>query len=510
MTNQKKELPIPGLEAVGRGICLRPYQPYELKDILFKRDKGTRAYYSKETDQTYSLPDGYEVNDSPPMPANQALNQTVIEETWERFDKQMGLDANLSTGTGLFSIDVNASQTKQLRSEEDAYYALRNSFIPLWTVYIPNAADFPEKSFNINVPTPFTHASRREYENFFERFGTHYVKRAWVGGKAMLAFTVIKSSQMTKEDIRAGIKASYGGMGSGSANTTLSKNKENLQNNSECTVFGKGGDELKLAALSSLDEARYNEWLETIKKNPQTIEIEVAGIWTLIDDKEKAKALQDAYKEATTFTPVSSVFSIDGHIYFLRGKNYCSYDIEKGESKKPKPIKEKWPALSQIGFERVDAALTGDELITLAGEDLRKKIFFFRRDKYVRIDIDTNKIDEGYPRRIAEGWPGVTFERIDAVLNAGSDAIYFFKGSQYIRYNINKHRADDEYPEIISKRWAGLTFDRIDAAIYWGSGKMYFFRGDQHIRYDSVTYRADPGYPKFIVGNYVEDWKFFD
>jgi hypothetical protein len=75
---------------------------------------------------------------------------------------------------------------------------------------------------------------------------------------------------------------------------------------------------------------------------------------------------------------------------------------------------------------------------------------------------------------------------------------------------MTENRADEGYPELISKRWAGLTFDRIDAAIYWGNGKIYFFRGDQHIRYDMVTYRADPGYPKFIIGTYVEDWKFFD
>ena len=35
--------------------------------------------------------------------------------------------------------------------------------------------------------------------------------------------------------------------------------KEKLTNNSECIVFGKGGDELMLATLSSLDDANYNQ-----------------------------------------------------------------------------------------------------------------------------------------------------------------------------------------------------------------------------------------------------------
>lgn len=502
-------LPMPGLEVVGRGVYLRPQQPYELKDILFTR-QNDRAYYSPETGQTYTVPEGYEVNDSPPMPADQALNQVFIEESWERFEKQMSLDANMTVSNTPFSVDVQASQVGQLRSEEEAYYALRTSFVPLWTMYIPATGGFSETTFTLDVPVPFSHTFRKEYEKFFERYGTHYIKRAWIGGKAVLAFTIAKSSQLTKEDIQAGLKASYGGFGSGGMSTTLQKSKEKLQNNSECTVFGKGGDELKLAALSSLDEARYNEWVVTITENPQVIEFEAVGIWTLISDQEKAQALMTAYKAATVFTPFRVVFNIDGQIYFLRDDYYFSYDMDKGESTKPRRVKEKWPALFQVGFERVDAAFLGKYLLSPTNEDLSRKLFFFNRDKYLRWDVDTNTIDPGYPRLIAEGWPGVTFDRIDATANVAPDAVYFFKGNQYIRFNTLQHHADEGYPDLVSKRWAGVTFDRIDAAVYWGNAKVYFFRSNQHIRYDTVMYRADPGYPKSIVSNYVEDWKFFD
>ncbi len=509
MTDKIKGFPpIPGFEVVGRGVYLRPQQPYELKPVLLSLDNEHRTYYSKETDQTYLLPEGYEINDSPPMPASQSLNHTVIEESWEHFDKQLGFDANLAASNLLFSIDANAAQTKQLRSGEESYYALRSSFIPFWTLYLPNATEISDDLFELNVPTPFSHANRKEYEKFFERYGTHYVRRAWVGGKATLAFTIAKSTRMTKEEIQTAIKASYG-IGGGGAGTNLKKSKEKLQNNSECKVFGKGGDEIKLAALNSLDETLYNEWLTTIKDNPQTIEFEVMGIWTLINDKEKAKALLDAYITATSFTSIAAVFDIDRKVYFLRGNEYFSYDMDKGESEKPKPISRKWPDLSRLGFDRIDAAFRGGAK-SPTGNDHDRKLYFFRRNMYIRLDIDTNTVDEGYPKEIALGWPGVTFPRIDAAFNAGPDSIYFFMGDQYIRFNTSENQADEGYPEPIAKRWAGVVFDRIDAAIYWGNGKVYFFRQDQHIRYDMITYKADPGYPKFIIGRYVEDWKFFD
>lgn len=500
---------IPGLDMVGRGIYIRPRQPFELKEVLF-RQAGHRLYASRETGQSYRVPAGYEVNDSPPMPAAQALNQMVIEESWERFEKQTSLDVGLAVGSAPFSIDVNAGQTGQLRVEEEAYYALRNSFIPLWTVYLPDSRRDSGEVFDIDVPVPYNPAQRRAYERFFERFGTHYVKRVWVGGKAMLAFTIAKSSAMTKEDIKAGLKASQAGLGTQSAHSEQQKNKEKLQNNSECTVFGKGGDELKLAALSSLDEALYNDWLATVKDNPQVIEFDACGIWTLIDDPEKARALREAYTEATVFTPLRVVFNLDRRLHVFRGEHCFSYDLDKFETTRPYRIREKWPALREVGFEQVDAAFLGKYLTSSAGEDLSRKLYFFNRGSYVRLDVDTQTIDPGYPKPIAEGWPGVTFERIDATLNVDSEALYFFRGNQYIRFNMTNNRADEGYPDSVGKRWAGVTFDRIDAAVYWGNAKVFFFRGNQHIRYDMVNYRTDPGYPKFIVGNYVEDWKFFD
>lgn len=500
---------ITGLEVVGRGIYIRPRQPYELKDVLFER-KDFRPYISKETGEEYGIPGGYAVNDSPPMPANQALNQTVIEESWERFDKQMGLDANLAVSNSLFSVDANSSQTKQLRSEDEAYYALRCSFIPLWTVYLPNVSGVSEQNLDFDIPVPFSHTHRGKYDKFFERYGTHYVKRAWVGGKAVLAFTVAKSSQMTKEDIQAGIKASYSGVGSAGVSRKEQETKEKLLTNSECSVFGKGGDELKLAALNTLDEANYNAWLETIKTNPQVIELEVAGIWTLFDDQQKAKTVQEAYKERNLFSPIAAAFGYDNQMYFLRSNEYFRYDIDEGESYVPKPLKEKWPVLGTAGFDCPDAAFVGNYLRSWNNEDLSRKLFIFERNKYIRIDVDTNEIDTGYPLAIAEGFPGVSFDRIDAVFSPGPDTVYFFKGSEYIRYNVSNHHADPGYPEPITKRWSGLTFDRIDAAVYWRDGKVYFFRDDQHIRYDMTIYRADPGYPKFVVGNYVEDWRFFE
>jgi hypothetical protein len=501
--------PIPGLDAVGRGVFIRPGQPHQLKDILFGRKKSV-TYRTTETDTSYAVPDTYAVDTSPPMPASQALNKTLLADSWERFEKQTTVDASLTVGRASFSLDVTLHQSKQLRQEEESYYAMRTSFVPLWSVYIPTADGFPDEALARDVPAPFSHSNRAEYARVFERFGSHYVKRVWVGGKASLVFIVRKSSSMTKSEIMAGLKASLPGIGGGSLSVEDQKTREKLQSNSQCTVLGQGGTEVQLAALGSLDDAAYNAWLETVRLNPEVIELEVEGIWTLVKDLDVSQALMDAYKEETVFSPFRVVFTTDHTLHLFRDVHYSSYDLNTRVASKPQRIRERWPQLFDVRFERVDAAFLGRYLVSSEGEDLSRKVFFFNRDMYVRWDLDKRGIDPGYPRTIVEGWPGVPFDRVDAVVNVSPDALYFFKGPHYVRFNTPRNHADPGYPDLISRRWAGVTFDRLDAAAYLGNGQVYFFRGDQYIRYDTALWRADPGYPKTIMSNYVEDWKFFE
>ncbi len=502
-------VPLPGMELVGRGVVIRPNQTYDLKPSLVEiRQK--HVFHSNETGRTFWYPEGYEVNDSPPMPAGQLLNQTVIEESWERFEKQTSIDANLAASHLPITIDVSAGQATHLRTQDDAYYAMRTSFIPLWSLYLPNARSIRDPSEGWDIPTPFSHRHRRAYADFFDTYGTHYVKRAWIGGKATLALTVTKSANMSKEDIKAGLHASYGGFGSAGVDAERNKQRERLATNSECSVYGKGGDELQLAALSSLDEDQYLAWLSTIKANPQVIEFEAIGIWTLVADAERADALMEAYREETAFSPLKVAFRAGNDIFLLGERNFFTYGLDDGEVSLPRSIKEAWPGLEELDFERVDAGFVGKYMNSHEGEDLSRKLYFFNRDRYLRWDLETMSVDDGYPRLVSEGWPGVTFERIDAVVNVGPDALYFFCGREYIRFNTLTNRADEGYPEQIARRWAGVTFDRIDAAAYWGNAKVLFFRGDQVIRYDTVLYQADPGYPKTIPSNYVQDWKFIE
>jgi hypothetical protein len=355
-------MPIPGADVLGRGIYIRPRQPYELKDFLLAQGRGmTRLRRIGSVGQLYSVPAHCEVNDSPPLPPDQSTGQTVIEESWSHFGREFTLDVNLAASGKVLNIDATAFQGSNLRSETDSYYALRSSFIPLWSVYMPRVDyhelveplkaidrhlrepdsnhrrgatakidDVPAHGIRdeLHLPEgPFDPINRACYARIFDHFGTHYVKSAWLGGKASLIFVIAKSSQLTKAEVRAGIEATFAGIGMGKTATTRTETQERVRSNSSCKVFGSGGDPTELAKLTKLDSTQYDNWVKTVKDNPETIQFSIAGIWTLLHDEAKAEALRQAYVQESTFTPLTVAVPIKD--WFVFAKEDTAFDYAK-------------------------------------------------------------------------------------------------------------------------------------------------------------------------------------
>lgn len=521
--------PIPGATVIGRGIYIKPRQPYELKASIFESAQDqTELYKSWETGRSYLVPENCIVNNSPPAPADQSLGETVIEESWDRFGNELTLNVNAAVSNNLISIDPTAFRAADLRSEEDSYYALRSSFIAFWSLSMINVPSVPalEKEVDGLPEEPLDPSNRSAYAHIFEQYGSHYVKSTWVGGKASLAFVVAKSAQLTKDEIRAGIQASLGGIVSGEVSSAQKTIGDKFKSSSTCKVFGSGGNRIVLAKLSSLEPETYGEWIESVKDNPQVIQLGIAGIWTLVKNPERAKWLKTAYILESSFKPLTAIIpvtmsfgdatGVESRLYFVKDDDVFEYRLRPppGKPKTTRNLKfvdelrrklAQEPKFSK--FTRPDAAIS----LNGFGGALNDALYLFKHRECLRLGVGPLTVTDGYPKDIGEDWPGVEFDRIDAALAVAPDRIYFFRGSKYIRIDIPKGKTPVVGTrDLIKKRWAGVSFDRLDTAVYWGNSKVYFFYGDQYIRYDMANFKADPGYPRFIESNYVEDWEIFD
>jgi hypothetical protein len=567
---------VPGAEVIGRGIRIRPRQPYELKDVLFdelkhvllNREHQHYKYYSRANNKTYNVPNGCEINGSPPLPANQSAAETLIEESWDRFSNQLTFNVQAAVNAPIVTIDPSAFHAANLKSEENSYYAMRTAFVPLFSIYYIPSVPSSIADLDKEAPTgAFDTDKRDEYNKIFDRFGTHYVKCAWVGGKASLVFVVSKSSHLNEQQIRIGIQASVGGgLGRVDASGEQKQAIETLKNNSSCRVFGSGGDKIQLAQLSKLDEDGYKKWLESIKISPEVIQLEVAGIWTLVKNPDAAEVLKRAYIEESSFIPLKAIVPIGASSYFLNRRGHIFAYNPRPASGERKAEDIPFDLVDPVALQKAlveNPALRGTKLsdfepsqiasstavasgrlsdrsrelmkyLAVLGTDPRYYPFtypdsafslygfgngldgmidLFEKGKCLRLQIDgdTSRVAEGYPMAINKAWPGVDFDRVDAtVAVAASNRVYFFRGSEYIRVEYDGQVIGNPKRNPIEGHWPGVVFARLDAAFYYGNSKAYFFSGDQYIRYDLALGCADPGYPRYLSSNYVDDWELFE
>lgn len=91
--------------------------------------------------------------------------------------------------------------------------------------------------------------------------------------------------------------------------------------------------------------------------------------------------------------------------------------------------------------------------------------YFTSVDRYLRYDLDpaVDRVADGYPKKIAEGWGGIVdagfTSGLDAGLDLGAGKLYLFRGDQYVRTTIaaGANVVDPDYPKPIGENWPGLA-----------------------------------------------------
>src|SRR3712207_206085 len=187
----------------------------------------------------------------------------------------------------------------------------------------------------------------------------------------------------------------------------------------------------------------------------------------------------------------------NGKVYLFKGTDYIRFSsVAAGvDAGYPRKIADGWHGLPAEFQERIDAAVW-----RLSDG----KIYFFRGSQYVRIDPATNTVEAGYPSEIAAGLSGLPpafQEGIDAALQRYDNGkIYFFKRDKYVRLDGTTFAVDPGYPVVTSGNWKGMPDkfnERIDAAFWRKSdGKIYFFRKRNYLRFTDIAAGVDDGYPQ--------------
>ncbi len=187
-----------------------------------------------------------------------------------------------------------------------------------------------------------------------------------------------------------------------------------------------------------------------------------------------------------------------GKCYFFKGDKYIRYDWsdDKADANYPKKIADNWHGLPAAFQSGINDAVNGQKQFS-------GKCYFFKGDSYVRYDWSDDKVDSGYPKKITDGWHGMPngfTGDFDAIINGEKQfagKCYFFKGDSYVRYDWADDKVDAGYPKKIADNWHALpdgytgSFNAALEGDAQFSSKGYFFKGDYYIRYIWSEDRAD-------------------
>lgn len=177
--------------------------------------------------------------------------------------------------------------------------------------------------------------------------------------------------------------------------------------------------------------------------------------------------------------------------YFFFGSSYVRYDVltDKVEEGYPLSIADQWPGLFDSD---IDACVPWDD----------GTVFFFKGDQCLSFDLNANAVVEGSQNSISATWPGVFADGIDAGVLLASNNVYFFRGAEYVTWDTTSGGVTGD-PMPIADNWPGLFDSDIDAAIrWWASGNLYFFRAGEYSQYDLDNDTVPEGYPKPVAENW--------
>lgn len=149
----------------------------------------------------------------------------------------------------------------------------------------------------------------------------------------------------------------------------------------------------------------------------------------------------------------------------------------------------------------------------------QESVYFFKTRQYIRWNVEEERLEAGYPRDIADGWPGLVEARPGGTLCAamhvpgwGNRIFFFFKGDpEVVSWDVEAHALLDSRVPVASIMPCSTTADGNFTPLYVDAGdsrKVYAFRGDTYTRFTVVPGETpvaeDAGYPRKIGDGWTD------
>jgi hypothetical protein len=202
---------------------------------------------------------------------------------------------------------------------------------------------------------------------------------------------------------------------------------------------------------------------------------------------------------------IDAGFVVGSMAYFFSGDSYIEYDMKK-EAFVPSCLVDGYPPKMAQRWSGWPADWQGHR-VDAAANWHNGKAYFFSGQECFSYDLETKKIDDGYPRKIAEEFPDLPFaDNLDGVVAVDPDHVYFFAGHRWCRYSIEKKQVIQTFEDFRGD-WPKIWPSNLGGALYTNHTEAFFFQGGQYIHYNPLRDQPETDMTMFSKP-LAERWHF--
>ncbi|XP_064156136.1 matrix metalloproteinase-9-like isoform X1 [Anguilla rostrata] len=187
----------------------------------------------------------------------------------------------------------------------------------------------------------------------------------------------------------------------------------------------------------------------------------------------------DPSLDACRVDKFDTITLIQQELHLFKDGQYWKVSQKKG-IKGPYRTSETWPALPSI----IDSAF--EDLLT-------KKLYFFS-GRQVRVYTGSSMLEPHSLEKL--GLPG-SLERVEGALERGKGKALLFSGEKYWRLDVKTQTIDEGYPRDVDQDFGDVPIDAHDVFLY--KGHTYFCRESFYWRMNSRKQVDQVGYIKYDV-----------
>ncbi|XP_078358108.1 uncharacterized protein LOC144642883 isoform X1 [Oculina patagonica] len=261
------------------------YSPESRKMSIVQRNCANKASY-----------DGFDVPDT--MNVHGIYDTSASMATFEsrtQYQQHLQTEAGMSGSYFGFSAGVKAAWGGSMQASTQQYMAILDVDVDRYQIFMdevkPSDLSLSFLREFMDLPVSYYHPGAQiKYQNFIQRWGTHYIKSAQFGGQLEIIKTMVASHVASKSEFAEKMEAEYRGLfASVGAKQSSEGGSQSREENkfTSTSVKAQGGSQEIATVLSDVYsptfKGAFKEWLESIPAYPKAYRFLLGTITDLVN-----------------------------------------------------------------------------------------------------------------------------------------------------------------------------------------------------------------------------------